>query len=70
LYPSPFIDDDGQAYLYWGQPLLYYVKLNEDMISTAGEVVKEPTKTQELPGRPWVWKKNVITTCRTFHLLP
>jgi arabinoxylan arabinofuranohydrolase len=31
--PSVFIDDDGQAYLYWGNPHLYYVKLNKDMIS-------------------------------------
>lgn len=31
--PTVFIDDDGQAYLYWGNPNLFYVKLNEDMIS-------------------------------------
>ncbi|HSC36921.1 MAG TPA: family 43 glycosylhydrolase, partial [Chitinophagaceae bacterium] len=31
--PTVFIDDDGQAYLYWGNPNLYYVKLNEDMVS-------------------------------------
>ncbi len=31
--PSVFIDDDGQAYLYWGNPHLWYVKLNADMIS-------------------------------------
>ena len=31
--PTVFIDDDGQAYLYWGNPFCYYVKLNEDMIS-------------------------------------
>jgi arabinoxylan arabinofuranohydrolase len=31
--PSVFIDDDGQAYLYWGNPHLYYVKLNKDMVS-------------------------------------
>jgi arabinoxylan arabinofuranohydrolase len=31
--PTAFIDDDGQAYLFWGNPRLYYVKLNEDMIS-------------------------------------
>jgi arabinoxylan arabinofuranohydrolase len=30
--PTVFIDDDGQAYLYWGNPNLYYVKLNKDMI--------------------------------------
>jgi len=32
--PTVFIDDDGQAYLYWGNPDLYYVKLNPDMISS------------------------------------
>lgn len=31
--PTVMIDDDGQAYLYWGNPVLSYVKLNEDMIS-------------------------------------
>ncbi len=31
--PCVFIDDDGQAYLYWGNPQLYYVKLNKDMTS-------------------------------------
>jgi arabinoxylan arabinofuranohydrolase len=31
--PTVFIDDDEQAYLYWGNPDLCYVALNEDMIS-------------------------------------
>ena len=31
--PTVFIDDDGQAYLYWGNPNLWYVRLNADMIS-------------------------------------
>src|SRR3954454_8570589 len=39
--PTVFVDDDGQAYLYWGNPNLWYVKLNDDMISYAGS----PTKT-------------------------
>ena len=39
--PTVLIDDDGQAYMYWGNPDLYYVKLNEDMISCDGEVVHE-----------------------------
>src|SRR5690348_1439409 len=26
--PTVYIDDDGQAYLYWGNPNLWYVKLN------------------------------------------
>lgn len=40
--PSVYIDDDGQAYLYWGNPYLKYVKLNEDMISYSGDVVTVP----------------------------
>jgi arabinoxylan arabinofuranohydrolase len=31
--PAVFIDDDGQAYLSWGNPIYKYVKLNKDMIS-------------------------------------
>lgn len=49
--PTCFIDDDGQAYLYWGNPNLYYVKLNEDMISFEGEVQKI-TQTPEGFGKP------------------
>lgn len=37
--PSVFIDDDGQAYLFWGNNGLWYAPLNEDMIS-----LKEPFK--------------------------
>ncbi len=36
--PSVFIDNDGQAYMYWGNPYIYYIKLNEDMISTSGDI--------------------------------
>lgn len=38
--PTAFIDDDGQAYLYWGNPGLYYVKLNENMTSYSGGIVE------------------------------
>lgn len=31
--PSVFIDGDGQAYLYWGNPKCWYAKLNPDMVS-------------------------------------
>lgn len=36
--PTVLIDDDGKAYLYWGNPELYYVELNPDMISMRGIV--------------------------------
>jgi hypothetical protein len=54
--PTVLIDDDGQAYLYWGNPNLYYVKLNGDMISYSGEIVNEPTKPANYQEGPWVWK--------------
>ena len=36
--PSVWVDDDGQAYMFWGNPQTYCVKLNEDMISTNGDI--------------------------------
>ncbi|GAA4300150.1 family 43 glycosylhydrolase [Aestuariibaculum suncheonense] len=44
-----FIDDDGQAYLYWGSGLnwvnghCFVVKLNEDMVSFNEEKIKDVT---------------------------
>ena len=37
--PSVFTDDDGQAYMYWGNPQTYCVKLGKDMISTVGDIL-------------------------------
>ncbi|WP_437805655.1 glycoside hydrolase family 43 protein [Sorangium sp. So ce1078] len=71
--PTPFIDDDGQAYLYWGNPSVCYVKLNEDMTSYQGSVVRVPMtaasfgqRTGENDGRhttkyeegPWLYKRD------------
>lgn len=36
--PSVFIDDDGQAYLFWGNTSLRYVKLKDNMIETDGVI--------------------------------
>jgi hypothetical protein len=64
--PTVLIDDDGQAYLYWGNPNLYYVKLNEDMISYSGEIVKDPS-IAKIAGKsdpfhyqegPWAYKRD------------
>lgn len=56
--PTVFIDDDGQAYMYWGNPNVYYVKLNEDMISYSGEIVKLKDKPEHYQEGPWVYKRN------------
>jgi hypothetical protein len=71
--PSVFIDDDGQAYMYWGNPNLYYVKLNDNMISYDGEVVKVPLTEGSFGKRegdanrstlyeegPWLYKRKDI----------
>lgn len=69
--PTVFIDDDGQAYLYFGNPELRYVLLNEDMVSydKSVGVVKVPmteeafakgghtTGTTYAEG-PWFYKRN------------
>lgn len=53
--PTILIDDDGQVYMYWGNPNLYSVKLGNDMISLAGPIVKHP-KIQDYQEGPWIWK--------------
>ena len=53
--PTVLIDDDGQAYMYWGNPNVYSVKLGKDMISLAGPIVKHP-KIQDYQEGPWIWK--------------
>ncbi|KAI4598265.1 hypothetical protein KJ359_003149 [Pestalotiopsis sp. 9143b] len=69
--PTVFIDDDGQAYMYWGNPGLWYVKLNEDMISYSGEITSvdltvagfgtregESTRNTSFEEGPWIYKRN------------
>ena len=53
--PSVIIDTDGQAYLFWGNTVLKYAKLKENMIELDG-----PIKTIDLPNfteAPWIHKK-------------
>ena len=56
--PTVFIDDDGQAYLYWGNPNCWYVKLNPDMISYSGDIVKISSKPANYQEGPWFYKRN------------
>ncbi|HEX5205730.1 family 43 glycosylhydrolase [Paractinoplanes rhizophilus] len=69
--PTVFIDDDGQAYLYWGNPDLWYVRLNSDMTSYSGSPTKIQLTTAGFGSRsgdasrptlfeegPWVYKRN------------
>jgi arabinoxylan arabinofuranohydrolase len=69
--PTVFIDSDGQAYLYWGNPDNYYAKLNDDMISLKGEPIATPMTIESFGKRegnerrptlyeegPWLYKRN------------
>jgi hypothetical protein len=56
--PSPLVDDDDQAYLYFGNPNAWYVKLNKDMISYSGEVVQADGKPRNYQEGPWIYKRN------------
>ena len=48
--PTVFIDDDGQAYMYWGNGSLYYVKLNKDMVSYTDSIVPVPLTVETFGG--------------------
>lgn len=69
--PTIFIDEDGQAYLYWGNPKLKFVRLNDDMISYTGIVVEVPLTIEGFGKRdgdsdrktlyeeaPWFYKRS------------
>ncbi|HIY00247.1 MAG TPA: family 43 glycosylhydrolase [Candidatus Blautia faecipullorum] len=45
--PAVFIDDDGQAYYYWGQVFAHGVKLNDDMVSFNENEIVDDIVTEE-----------------------
>ena len=54
--PSVYTDDDGQAYMYWGNPHTFYARLNNDMISLKDSVVRLPHIEHYQEG-PWFYKR-------------
>jgi beta-xylosidase len=55
--PSVYTDDDGQAYMYWGNPHTYWAKLGNDMTSLTSGVTKLPHIPNYQEG-PWFYKRN------------
>jgi beta-xylosidase len=54
--PTVLIDDDGQAYIFWGNAQCYYAKLKSNMIELDG-----PIRTVSLPDfmeGAWISKRN------------
>jgi len=55
--PSVFIDDDGQAYLFWGNTTAQYAKLKSNMVDLDGPIqtIKSLPRYTEAP---WIHKRN------------
>ena len=63
--PTVWIDDDGQAWLYWGNPKLYYCPLKENMIECASDIKVTDMGSGFSPGGssvytegPWIHKRD------------
>jgi hypothetical protein len=69
--PTVFIDDNGQAYLYYGNNNLWYVKLNKNMTSFTGSEISVNVKSETAFGphkndngdpnfeeASWLYKRN------------
>lgn len=54
--PTVFVDDDGQAYLIWGNASCRMVKLKENMVELDGDI-----QILDIPHfieGPWIYKRN------------
>jgi len=71
--PTVFIDDDNQAFLYWGNPYLKYVRLNFDMISFTKDINSvslspdgfgirngDNKRASQYEEGPWLYKRNSL----------
>lgn len=60
--PAAFIDDDGQAWLFWGNQKCYYAKLKDNMIELDGpiQVVPDSEVGNRFTEAPWIHKRNGI----------
>lgn len=56
--PTILIDDDGQAYMFWGNPNVYCALLNDDMISLKSDIMKLHDVPEHYQEGPWVYKRN------------
>jgi beta-xylosidase len=54
--PTVFIDDDGQAYLFWGNGSCKWIKLKKNMIEMQDSI--HTFKPKNYIEGPWVYKRN------------
>lgn len=75
--PTVYVDDDGQAYMYYSQSPLKYVLLNEDMISydtSVGDkgIVSEEPKSVGLTSyveAPWLYSRNDASGNKKYYMV-
>ncbi|RKD13301.1 alpha-N-arabinofuranosidase [Pelobium manganitolerans] len=59
--PNVFIDNDGQAYLYWSAGNIYGAKLNENMLELASDpVILQDLPTKGLKEGPYLFERGGI----------
>src|SRR5690606_23028245 len=55
--PAVFIDDDGQAWIFWGNRECYYAKLKENMVELDGPVARLKFDDFDFTEAPWIHKR-------------
>ena len=55
LDPAVFIDDNGQAYIFWGNGSCKWAKLKENMIEIDGTI--QTLMPQNFTEAPWIYKR-------------
>lgn len=62
--PAVYIDDDGQAWIFWGNRECYYAKLKDNMIEIDGEVklvkLHGIDHSSRFTEAPWIHKHNGV----------
>lgn len=53
--PTVFVDDDGQAYMYWGNQSCRWVKLKDNMVELEGSIHYPDIK--DFVEGPWLYKR-------------
>ena len=53
--PAVFIDDNGQAYIFWGNTTCHFAKLKENMTELDGPI--QTVKLPQFTEAPWVHKR-------------
>lgn len=53
--PTVWIDEDGQAYIFWGNTQCYYARLKDNMTELDGEIM--PVHLPHFTEAPWIHKR-------------